>query len=76
VPQQLELPTLLLAAQFDPRTPASLALPAAKAFPHLHVLSLPITGHPVVEYDACASRAAGAFLNDGDTSLLAACTRP
>lgn len=74
-PRTIDLPTLLLAAEFDPRTPASLALPAAREFPNLYILSLPITGHPVIEHSQCAARATGAFLNNGDTLLLRSCRK-
>ncbi len=59
------LPTLLIAAEFDPRTPADIALREARSFPQLSTLVLPIAGHSVVDFDDCAALAAGAFLNRG-----------
>lgn len=60
-----DIPTLLIAAEFDPRTPADIALREARAFPQLSTLVLPIAGHSVVDFDECAALAAGAFLNRG-----------
>ncbi len=69
----LPQPTLVLAADFDPRTPADLALPAVSAFPASEVMRLPIAGHSVVDYDDCAARAAGAFLNSGGRAMPLRC---
>lgn len=63
VPQR---PTLLLAAEFDPRTPTRRALAAASAFRDSAALVLPMAGHGLVEFDDCAARAAGTFLNRGE----------
>lgn len=60
------LPTLLLAAEFDPRTPSDIALREAQDFARTHRLVLPIAGHSVVDFDDCAAQAAGAFLNRAD----------
>ncbi len=62
----LALPTLLLAARLDPRTPAATALDAVRDFPRAHALVLPVAGHSVVDFDDCAARVAGRFLNRGE----------
>lgn len=67
-PRTPAVPTLLLAAQFDPRTPAAIALRAARDFPDLQTLVLPIAGHSVVDFDDCAAAVAGRFLNSGRVS--------
>lgn len=73
--KSIDLPTLLLAAEFDPRTPAALALAAARGFGDLRVIKLPIPGHSVVDVDHCAARAAGAFLNQGSLTVPRVCQR-
>ena len=70
VPQR---PTLLLAAEFDPRTPTERALAAAAGFRDSAALVLPVSGHGLVEFDECAARAAGAFLNSGAWPSAEAC---
>lgn len=70
VPQR---PTLLLAAEFDPRTPTRRALEAARGFRDSAALVLPMAGHGLVEFDDCAARAAGAFLNRGEWPEEQAC---
>jgi pimeloyl-ACP methyl ester carboxylesterase len=66
-------PTLVLAADLDPRTPADLALPLLAQLPRATLLRLPMAGHGVVDIDDCAARAAGAFLNSGGRAALPAC---
>lgn len=68
------LPTLLIAAEFDPRTPAEIALREARDFPQLSTLVLPIAGHSVVDFDECAALAAGAFLNRGAVPAAHQCS--
>ena len=58
-------PTLLLAAEFDPRTPTVPALEQAQGFTQLQTLVLPRSGHSMTDLDDCAAAAAGAFLNTG-----------
>lgn len=67
------LPTLLIAAELDPRTPSDIALAASGGFAQLTRLVLPIAGHSVVDFDDCAATAAGAFLNRGDTEPARRC---
>jgi len=69
----IEQPTLLLAAEFDPRTPTTLAQRASREFPKLTTLALPRSGHSLTDLDDCAARAAGAFLNDGTLPIEGAC---
>jgi pimeloyl-ACP methyl ester carboxylesterase len=72
-PRTLPQPTLVLAADLDPRTPADLTLPAVAGFRQLQQLRRPIGGHSVVDYDGCAAAAAGVFLNTGGRSQLLPC---
>jgi pimeloyl-ACP methyl ester carboxylesterase len=73
VPRSLAQPTLVLAADFDPRTPADLALPPLEALSHATVLRLPIAGHGIADIDDCAAKAVGTFLNSGGQAPLPGC---
>lgn len=64
-PSVIRQPTLLLAAEFDPRTPTVPALEQAQGFTQLQTLVLPRSGHSMTDLDDCAAAAAGAFLNTG-----------
>ncbi len=64
-PSVIRQPTLLLAAEFDPRTPTVPALEQAQGFTQLQTLVLPRSGHSMTDLDDCAAAAAGAFLNRG-----------
>jgi pimeloyl-ACP methyl ester carboxylesterase len=64
-PSVIRQPTLLLAAEFDPRTPTAPALEQAQGFTQLQTLVLPRSGHSMTDLDDCAAAAAGAFLNRG-----------
>jgi len=69
----LDLPTLLVAAEFDPRTPAEFALQETRGYPRLSTLLLPIAGHSVVDFDDCAARVTGRFLNSGKPPAAGEC---
>ncbi|WP_395790531.1 alpha/beta hydrolase [Aquimonas sp.] len=69
----IEQPVLLLAAEFDPRTPTTPALQAAQSFPQLSRLVLPRSGHGLTDLDDCAARQVGLFLNSGLTPQPQAC---
>jgi pimeloyl-ACP methyl ester carboxylesterase len=73
VPRGLKQPTLILAADLDPRTPADLVLPYLQALPQATVLRLPIAGHGVADIDDCGARATGIFLNSGGRAGMPAC---
>ncbi|HRQ65326.1 MAG TPA: alpha/beta hydrolase [Xanthomonadaceae bacterium] len=73
VPRSLAQPTLVLAADLDPRTPADVALESLKTLPRATVMRLPIAGHGVADIDDCAARAVGAFLNSGGQASLPDC---
>lgn len=64
-PSGIRQPTLLLAAEFDPRTPTVPALEQAQGFTQVQTLVLPRSGHSMTDLDDCAAAAAGAFLNRG-----------
>ena len=70
---ELRVPVLALAADFDPRTPASPGLQAVEQYPKLQVLRRPLTGHGLVDIDECAATAAGRFLNRGGAYRIAQC---
>lgn len=69
----LQVPTLLVAAEFDPRTPADIAVAAVRADPAVEILQRPVAGHGVVDFDACAAQAVGAFLNSGARAATQDC---
>lgn len=69
----IEQPVLLLAAEFDPRTPTQPALQASQSFPQISRLVLPRSGHGLTDVDACAARQAGTFLNIGLPPPAQAC---
>jgi pimeloyl-ACP methyl ester carboxylesterase len=69
----IEQPVLLLGAEFDTRTPTTVALEAARGFPQLSTLVLPITGHGLADIDDCAAVMAGLFLNAGEVPAAGSC---
>lgn len=72
-PSTIEVPTLLAAAQFDPRTPTVHALAESEAFPNRALLIRTRSGHSLADLDDCAARALGAYLNTGDAPAAGAC---
>ena len=69
----IEQPVLLLGAEFDTRTPTTVALEAARGFAQLSTLVLPITGHGLTDIDDCAAVMAGRFLNAGEVPAAGSC---
>ncbi|MBA2255031.1 MAG: alpha/beta hydrolase [Chloroflexi bacterium] len=59
-----EIPTLLLAGEFDPITPPAWAEAAAKTLSRGHVLTFRGVGHGVLNTSACADGLVSAFLLD------------
>jgi pimeloyl-ACP methyl ester carboxylesterase len=69
----IEVPTLLAAAQFDPRTPTVHALSASAAFPRRELLIRTRSGHSLADLDECAATAIGAYLNTGSAPAAGVC---
>lgn len=61
-PVRSSLPTLLLAGEMDPVTPADWAETAARGYPNGTLLRFPGIGHSVLDSDACAVTLARRFL--------------
>jgi pimeloyl-ACP methyl ester carboxylesterase len=59
-----DIPTLLLAGEFDPVTPAAHAELAAASLANSHVYVFPGYGHGVSVDSSCAAQMAGQFLRD------------
>ncbi len=57
-----ELPSLLLAGEFDPITPPEWTMTAAKTLPRSHAFLFPGVGHGVLPSTSCAHRVARTFL--------------
>ena len=60
-PVHSEIPTLLLAGEFDPVTPPQWAYRAAQGLPNSYLLTFPGIGHGVIDSDACAVDVVQAF---------------
>jgi pimeloyl-ACP methyl ester carboxylesterase len=73
-PSPIAVPTLLAAAQFDPRTPSVRALADSDAFPDRAVLIRARSGHGLADLDDCAAAAIGVYLNSGIAPAAGACT--
>lgn len=75
-----DVPTLLLAGEFDSYTPPAWARLAARTLKHSYVYELPGMGHGVGFGSRCAREAAAAFFADPtrapQVACLAAMTRP
>jgi pimeloyl-ACP methyl ester carboxylesterase len=72
---QSDIPTLVLAGEFDPITPISYAQLAASTLSHSYQIELPVTGHGVLESNvgSCVVVATQAFLNDPAQTPPATC---
>jgi pimeloyl-ACP methyl ester carboxylesterase len=58
-----ELPTLILAGEYDPVTPARWAQVAQETLPNSYYVEMPRGGHGVSFVDECGARVVRAFLN-------------
>jgi pimeloyl-ACP methyl ester carboxylesterase len=64
-PVHSEIPTLLLAGEWDPVTPPALAELAAQTLPNSYTYTVPATGHvALIAADTCPYEIAWAFLRD------------
>lgn len=63
-PVESDIPTLLIAGQFDPITPASYAFDAAETLYNSYVFVFPGTGHGTTFDNGCAARIAAAFVDN------------
>jgi pimeloyl-ACP methyl ester carboxylesterase len=68
-----DVPTLLLAGEFDPITPLSWALLAAETLPNSHVYEFPGVGHGVYFSATCGERMIVRFIDDPDAEPNASC---
>jgi hypothetical protein len=66
-PVSSNVPTLLLAGQFDPITPPSYAAAAAQYLSNSHLVTAPTTSHGVAFVDNCIDRIVHQFLDRPDT---------
>jgi len=71
-PVRSNIPTLVLAGQYDPVTPPAWALSAASYLPNSFYYEFPGVGHGVVE-TACGMQLIADFLNNPRTAPNAAC---
>jgi pimeloyl-ACP methyl ester carboxylesterase len=68
-----ELPTLILAGEYDPVTPARWAQIAQKTLPNSFYVEMPRGGHGVSFVDECGARIVRAFLNRPDRRPNTSC---
>jgi pimeloyl-ACP methyl ester carboxylesterase len=72
-PVRAEVPTLLLAGEFDPVTPPEWAELAASTLSHASVVEFPGIGHGVLDSDACAVDLVRSFLESPEAPPRVAC---
>jgi len=70
-----DIPTLLLAGEFDPVTPPHWAYEAARGLRNSHVFTFPGIGHGVLDSDSCGLDVVQAFMADPDSPQAPACLR-
>jgi len=63
-PVTSDIPTLILAGEFDPITPPRWGEAIASSLPNAHFYAFPYTGHGVVNSQACGAGVMLAFLDD------------
>lgn len=68
-----EIPTLVVAGQFDPITPPANAQLAAETLSNSFYVEVPGVGHGVIPSNACTQGIAAAFVNDPSTAPDSAC---
>ena len=59
-----DIPTLILAGEYDQNTPASWGRLAGETLSRSHFVEFPATGHGVVARGHCAARLIAAFFRD------------
>ncbi len=72
-PVESDIPTLLLAGAYDPRSPLELAKMAAAGLPNSRVFEFPAASHGTIFTDRCAYRILVEFLTDPSSALDPAC---
>ncbi len=72
-PVHSDIPTLLLAGEYDPYTPPSWAERAAATLPNGYVYEFPGVGHGPLKFLPCAQEIALAFLDDPTVAPAADC---
>ncbi len=72
LPLQSEIPTLLLAGEFDPITPPDYARLVASELEHGYLFEFPATGHDVLS-SPCAQTIASSFVENPQLSPQSAC---
>jgi pimeloyl-ACP methyl ester carboxylesterase len=73
-PVRSEIPTLLLAGEWDPITPPAFAELAAQSLTNGYVITFPATGHvALIAPETCPYEIAWAFLRDPSTRPDGAC---
>ena len=73
LPVRSDIPTLLLAGQYDPITPPAWAYSAARYLSRSTVLEFPGVGHSVLDSGDCAQSIGLAFLNNPTGRLNTTC---
>lgn len=68
-----DVPTLLLAGEFDPVTPPQWAYAAAEGLSNGHVFTFPGIGHGVLDSDSCGVEVVRAFLADPQNPQVPDC---
>jgi len=71
-----EIPTLLLAGELDPITPAHWAQALAESSPHSQLVVLPARGHSIIGSDDCVHRHFNDFLDQPDQPWQPECREP
>lgn len=66
-PVSSDIPTLILAGQFDPITPPEWATMTAETLNHSYIFQFPGLGHGIIDGSACAQKLAVHFLEDPHT---------
>lgn len=71
-----QIPTLILAGEYDPVTPPIWALMASETLPNGYYYEVPRGGHALMDSGACAMRIIGQFLESPLSRPNADCLRP
>ncbi len=72
-PVESDIPTLLLAGEFDPVTPPRFAEQVAENLSNSYFYEIPTVGHSVMSSSPCAQTIAADFINDPTTAPDTAC---
>jgi pimeloyl-ACP methyl ester carboxylesterase len=72
-PPTAEIPTLILAGEFDGTTAPSWSAEAAEALPDATLVNVPSAGHATARWSECARDIASAFVQNPDKTLDTGC---